>query len=177
MSSPPQPRPAAVARRPTTVVPWLACGAWLLAAVLCGPARAADPVPTVDLLTIEELTVKEAATIRARQAAKPALAGSSDAQFEAAFKAAGMSPEQIDRLWQELSRAPRRRAGRQGLLLSRVLDFFAETRDPEWQRVANQWSDFLHLPALERLSPEAARGLGSFNGRLRLPAKIGRAHV
>ena len=107
MSSPPQPRPAAVARRPTTVVPWLACGAWLLAALACGGSRAADPVPTVDLLTIEELTVKEAATIRGRQAAKPALAGSSDAQFEAAFKAAGMSPEQIDRLWQDSATIPR----------------------------------------------------------------------
>lgn len=169
MRSVPQPRSAAVHRRPKRIVPWLACGAWLVAAVVCDPARAAEPEPPVDLLTIKQLTAKEAATIRGRQAAKPALAGSSEAQLEAAFKAAGMTPEQIDRLWQELTHAPRQ-ARHQGLLLSRVMDFFAETLDPEWQRVANNWSDFLHLPAVERLSPEAARGLGSFNGRLRLPA-------
>lgn len=165
----PLPRPASVARRPANLVPWLACGFWLGVTVLCGPARAANPVPPVDLLTITELTAKDAATIRSQQAAKPALAGSSDAQFEAAFKAAGMTPEQIDRFWQELSHAPRR-ASHHGLLLLRVMDFLAETRTPEWQRAANNWSDFLHLPAVERLSPEAARGLGGFNGRLRLPA-------
>jgi len=135
----PQPRPASVARRPANLVPWLACGAWLGVTVLCGPARAADPLPPVDLLTITELTAKDAATIRSQQATKPALAGSSDAQFEAAFKAAGMTPEQIDRFWQELSHAPRR-ASHQGLLLLRVMDFLAETRAPEWQRAANNWS-------------------------------------
>jgi hypothetical protein len=168
----PSPRRARRAPRRTPRAAW---AAGLVVGFVCGIGPAAEPVPAVDLLTITELTAEQAAAIRARQAAKPALAGSSKHQFEAAFKAAGMTPEQIDRLWREVPGVRRRMRlhwshGGSGLLLPVLVEMFADTRDPEWQRVANHWSNLLHLPAVERLSVDGARALASFDGHLRLPA-------
>lgn len=160
------------ARRAPSGTPRAAWAAGLVVGFVCGIGPAAEPVPAVDLLTITELTAKEAAAIRARQAAKPALAGSSKPQFEAAFKAAGMTPEQIDRLWREVPGVRRRMPLHPfpDLPIPVLVEMFAETRDPEWQRVANHWSNVLHLPAVERLSVDAARALAAFEGQLRLPA-------
>jgi hypothetical protein len=152
-------------RRASRRAAWAAA---IVAGLSWGMAGAADPAPPVDMLTVTELTAKEATAIRARQAAKPPLTGSSNAQVEAAFKAGGMTREQIDRLWRDVSRMPRQ-AGHEGMAMPVIVEFLTDTGDPEWQRVANQWSNFLHLPALERLPADAARGLAGFPGSLRLP--------
>jgi hypothetical protein len=164
-------RRGTVAGRSPSTTARSARAAWLagvVAGLSWGMAWAVDAASPVDLLTVTDLTAKEAAAIRGQQAAKPPLAGSSDAQFDVAFKAVGMTPEQIDRLRRDLSRLPRR-VGSEGLALPALVEFLAETADPDWQRVANQWSQFLHLPAVQQLSADAARGLAGFGGSLRLP--------
>jgi hypothetical protein len=119
------------------------------------PAMVVQPavnVDEIDLMTVKSLTPAQAAAIVKRQEGKPSLPDGIEKE-DAALRAAGATPEQIQRLGTE----------RQGAYFN-LREFLGCTVEPEWFRLGNRFREFLALPALTALTPEVAAELTKFNG-------------
>jgi hypothetical protein len=116
-----------------------------------------------DLLALTVLS-KEAAEriidIKSRQKAWPEFVP--DDQCEnAALKSCGVTDEQLVRLRDALASMQSRFGGS-----TRCYEFFVRTTDPQWQRIANRIADFIVLPHVSELTPEAAAVLAQHKGTL-----------
>lgn len=155
------PLQGAVSKLVKSVVAWI----WpvSLALMLGAAGRADDVVDPASLLKVVELTAEDAETIVASQSARPAFfEPADDAQLDEQLLAAGATPQMIRSLRRDL--AEKRPFGS-----SRAAQFLARTNSPRWQKVANGFSNYLHLPLVTALPPDVALAIAEFPRALCLP--------
>ena len=122
----------------------------------------AEPFQTdpASLVRLNSVTAEEAAEIIQTQSARPSFSEPpDDALLDKQLLSAGATPEMIQNLRRDL--AETRPFGS-----SRVREFLARTDSTPWQKVANSFSTFLHLPRLRSLTPDTARALSKFEETL-----------
>lgn len=125
----------------------------LLLGVVCHADDTLDPAA---LLQLTEVTADEAARIVAAQSARPRFSEpADDAELDEQLLAAGATPQMIRTLRRDLAES-------RPFESSRIAQFLARTDSPRWQKVANSFADYLHLPRVTTLTPDTARALAEF---------------
>lgn len=135
----------------------------LILGVACNAGDVDDPAA---LLQMAELTAEEAARIVAAHSSRPAFSEpADDAQLDNQLLSAGATAQMIRALRRELTESRPFESGR-------ISQFLARTDSPRWQKVANSFSSYLHLPRVTSLTPDAARALVEFSGTLCLAGVV-----
>ena len=132
------------------------------------PAQGVAPIKTtaaesqLNLLEVSDLTAEVAAQLVSSQSLKPDFKPSRDElQLDATLVSAGATPSMVRQMRLALIDSHPHGSRRFEQILAR-------TDSPEWQAVANSFGDYVHLPKVTALSPEAAQALAGFSGSITL---------
>jgi hypothetical protein len=137
----------------------LAAALGLWGAILAASAAAAEPH---DPAAIRDLTAATAREVVRQQKEKTSV-HAERGELDAALRAAGVPADVLERLWADVDAAVLPGAG------TRLDGFLFLTRNPEWLALRGRFAEFLDLPLVETLRPDAVRELRAYDGLLSLP--------